>query len=274
MIELVPGRVYSRKGELHANFNGQRQGGISTPADHPVILLFTGDQGVDYGYHDGFRDDGTFWYTGEGQVGNMQMIKGNRAIRDHKSTGKALHLFEYVDAGVQYIGEASYLGDHEEVAPDRNGDPRRVIVFELAIASSDEGSPELQPDVPPTEPNSLWKRSIVSLRNEAFASEWYDAPVGEQKRRVHYRSSLIKVYVLRRANGSCEGCGAAAPFNTRKGNPYLEPHHLRRRADGGPDHPLWVIALCPNCHSRVHHGADGSEYNEELASRLSAIEGG
>jgi hypothetical protein len=39
--------------------------------------------------------------------------------------------------------------------------------------------------------------------------------------------------------------------------PNLEPHHIRRLADGGPDHPRWVAALCPTCHRRVHHGVDG-----------------
>jgi HNH endonuclease len=38
---------------------------------------------------------------------------------------------------------------------------------------------------------------------------------------------------------------------------YLEPHHLRRVSNGGPDHPAHVISLCPNCHRRVHAGADG-----------------
>jgi 5-methylcytosine-specific restriction protein A len=56
------------------------------------------------------------------------------------------------------------------------------------------------------------------------------------------------------------------------GKPYLEPHHIRRLADEGPDHPAWVAALCPNCHRRIHHGADGTEFNEEVAQSIRAIE--
>ena len=38
---------------------------------HPVIFLFTGEQGEQYGYSDDFQTDGTYWYNGEGQVGDM-----------------------------------------------------------------------------------------------------------------------------------------------------------------------------------------------------------
>jgi len=52
------------------------------------------------------QPDGTFRLSSEGQVGDMQMIRGNRAIRDHEADGKKLHLFEMVRKGeVQYLGE-------------------------------------------------------------------------------------------------------------------------------------------------------------------------
>jgi 5-methylcytosine-specific restriction enzyme A len=92
------------------------------------------------------------------------------------------------------------------------------------------------------------------------------------KRSVYQRSSDLKVYVLRRANGTCEGCEQPAPFLTVAGHPYLEPHHTRRLSDGGPDDYHHVIALCPTCHRRVHHGADGETYNNDLIARLATIE--
>jgi predicted HNH restriction endonuclease len=33
-----------------------------------------------------------------------------------------------------------------------------------------------------------------------------------------------------------------------------------------------VIALCPNCHYRVHHGEDGDAYNQELIEVLASKE--
>jgi len=78
------------------------------------------------------------------------------------------------------------------------------------------------------------------------------------------RSRKVKEYVKARADGNCEGCGEPAPFTSTTGEPYLHAHHVHELSDGGSDTPDTVIALCPNCHYRVHHGEDGDEYNQEL----------
>lgn len=272
MPEYIVGKVYRRR-ELHAEVDGQRQGGISTPSKAPVVLLFTGEQGAQYGYHDGFQDDDTYWYTGEGQVGDMQFVRGNAAIRDHQQSGKALHLFQYVrTAHVQYVGPAFYLRHFERLAPDRDGALRQVIVFVLAVGAPAEGTPEINPDPVPSPPPAFSKKTMAELREEAYAASTFVRAASERIIAAHYRSDVVKAYVLRRAGGRCEGCEQEAPFLNTRGIPYLEPHHVRRRADGGPDHPRWVIALCPNCHARVHRSVDGREYNEMLADRLGTIE--
>lgn len=133
-LRFEVGAVYSRRDDLHARYGGQQQGGISTPADHPLVFLFTSDAGEKYGYRDGFRPDGVFRYTGEGQTGDMRMIRGNRAIRDHRADGNELHLFRGVgDGQVEYRGRAFYLSHHWEERPDANGDLRRAVVFELQV---------------------------------------------------------------------------------------------------------------------------------------------
>ena len=96
---FVPGKIYRRRQDIHEVYGGQRQGGIATPSGHDAIFIFTGESGETHGYRDEFRSDGTFWYTGEGQIGDMQMIRGNRAIRDHRQEGKTIHLFEYIKTG-------------------------------------------------------------------------------------------------------------------------------------------------------------------------------
>ena len=120
---LQIGRRYQRRA-LHDHFGGQQQGGISTPAANPMIFLFTGSAGEQYGYHfDGPQPDGTFWYTGEGQVGDMTMNRVNVAIRDAGQHDRTIHLFEYIAVGwVRYLGQVAYLGHHEAIGPDRNGD--------------------------------------------------------------------------------------------------------------------------------------------------------
>src|SRR5664279_6099931 len=97
-IERLPfrrGATYARRNDIHAKYGGQQQGGISTPSGAPYIFLFTGDEGEAYGYTDGWASDGSgvFFYTGEGQEGDMDFRAGNHAVRDHAADGKDLLLF-------------------------------------------------------------------------------------------------------------------------------------------------------------------------------------
>ena len=62
------GHIYDRRRDIHAKYGGQQQGGISTPAGSQHIFLFTGEAGEQYGYEDGWDENGVFCYTGEGQV--------------------------------------------------------------------------------------------------------------------------------------------------------------------------------------------------------------
>lgn len=106
-IPFEIGRTYGRQRDIHAHFHGQQQGGISTPVDHPFVILFTGETGEQFGYRDDWTNEGVFLYTGEGQVGDMEFVRGNRAIRDHIVDGKDLLLFEALGKGkgVRYRGQ-------------------------------------------------------------------------------------------------------------------------------------------------------------------------
>lgn len=132
-IVFSPGQMYRRR-ELHEKFGGQRQGGISTPAKAPFILLITGESGKQHGYSDEWTNDGTFLYTGEGQRGDMSFVGGNRAIRDHQKNGKALQVFEQDKKDkrfLRYLGEMEYAQHTYREAPDTDGKQRKAIVFHL-----------------------------------------------------------------------------------------------------------------------------------------------
>jgi 5-methylcytosine-specific restriction protein A len=94
----------------------------------------------------------------------------------------------------------------------------------------------------------------------------------ERRALFRLRSRAVRAYVLLRAAGVCEGCGAPAPFTTGSGDPYLEPHHIRRLTDGGPDDPRWVAGVCPNCHRRAHYSVDAATFNEQLIRTVTEIE--
>jgi 5-methylcytosine-specific restriction protein A len=44
-----------------------------------------------------------------------------------------------------------------------------------------------------------------------------------------------------------------------KGEPFLECHHIQRLADNGEDGPTNTVALCPNCHRRMHFAATAAD---------------
>ncbi|MEI3508351.1 MAG: HNH endonuclease [Bacilli bacterium] len=52
--------------------------------------------------------------------------------------------------------------------------------------------------------------------------------------------------------GICDLCHNPAPFKKKNGEAYLEEHHVITLADGGPDAIYNTVALCPNCHKKVH----------------------
>ena len=107
MLELTRGSRI-RRTELHNQYGGRRQGGISPSAQTPNVFAVTAPSGAQYGYiYDGAGEDGYFHYTGEGQVGDQQMVQGNRAIRDHEVEGRELHLFEAHGTELRIFGSVS-----------------------------------------------------------------------------------------------------------------------------------------------------------------------
>jgi 5-methylcytosine-specific restriction protein A len=68
------------------------------------------------------------------------------------------------------------------------------------------------------------------------------------------RDPNIIAWVLERANGTCEVCKKSAPFQRSNGNQFLEVHHVRTLAEGGPDTVDNTLAACPNCHRELHFG--------------------
>lgn len=269
---FIRGREYNRRQDLHGSYGGQQQGGICTPKSVRAIFLFTGGSGTAHGYDDGWLPSGVFRYFGEGQAGDMQFVRGNQAIRDHAATGKALHLFAESRRGhVRYEGEMT-CGGFEFVpgAPDTNNASRTAIAFHLVPVSD---SPPLTPDAEVQAADELSPTTdLDTLRSRAYDSRPQPTEPTESLRKVHRRTRIVRTYVLRRAAGTCEGCAKPAPFLDKIQQPFLEAHHVSMLSDGGPDLPNAVIALCPDCHRRVHYGIDGDAFNEGLRAQLLTLE--
>ena len=167
----------------------------------------------------------------------------------------------------QFVGSFNCSGWEEAAAPDANGATCKAIIFLLTPSDEDEAKAETAEAVYRSN-----RASLDELRQLAYSAVKV-APSSKESRRTCFdRSVDVKAYVLARAQGRCESCRNPAPFVRKDGSPYLEPHHTRRLADGGPDHPLWVGAICPSCHRNIHHGKDGHKINQQLIDHIQKVE--
>jgi hypothetical protein len=66
------------------------------------------------------------------------------------------------------------------------------------------------------------------------------------------RDKNVVIKVRKRSQGVCELCNRNAPFKDQLGNPYLEVHHVVWISRGGEDTVENAVALCPNCHRKMH----------------------
>ena len=256
---FVIGRYYTRKTEINKKYGGNSQSGISASNQTPYIFLFTGGEGHSLGYQDAWDGD-VFLYYGEGQLGDMVLAKGNKALSEHVNTGRALHLFQTHGKGkpVSYVGEFTCSNYEWKSAKDKAGKDRKALVFHLVqagVESADDISP------------ATLDQPLEELRKKAY--EAISAPDVKMRHvLVRKRCNDVKAYALKRANGRCECCGAESPFLTKHGIPYLEVHHIQKLSDYGLDSPTNVAALSPNCHRRIHQGLDGHIIDEKLLQKI------
>ncbi len=126
---FIIGKIYKRTA-IQDQYGGTRQGGIASSATYPFIFIFSGDAGHQHGYKDQWDNPNVFSYTGAGQIGDMEFVRGNLAIRDHKQNGKRVFLFIYVSKGfVRYEAELELLTLGSFSGNDTNGNQRLAIKF-------------------------------------------------------------------------------------------------------------------------------------------------
>lgn len=73
---------------------------------------------------------------------------------------------------------------------------------------------------------------------------------------AYERNPDVVAQALLDAGGRCQECKAEAPFKRKTDNtPYLEVHHRIPLSRGGEDSLANAVALCPNCHRKLHYGS-------------------
>lgn len=269
---FIVGNEYRRR-DIHAKYGGQQQGGICTPARFPLIFIFTGKSGNQFGYVDDWQSSNVFYYTGEGQEGDMTFTHGNLAIRDHVKSGEDLHLFENMKKGfVKYIRQMICIGYHTQISPDIKGNDRTAIIFELSRFEETIANEESNFPIDAQQSEISLDTPLDELKRKALEGSAKNTTPLERLVSYRKRSNAIRLYAKKRANGICELCGNSGPFLDKKGQLFLEVHHLHKLSDGGPDHPERVAGICPNCHRQVHYAQDAEMNNNRLFQLIQAKE--
>lgn len=171
------------------------------------------------------------------------------------------------EEGVGEVGTMDQAETEEESSVVSESDTSSTDMAESAAA--EDPTVEVVTEVD----DSTVNPGLADLRSEAEKKASSD-PVRDTSPTTggsrYQRASAIREYALARADGICECCGDPSPFMKPDGDPYLEVHHVDELGEGGEDHPDKVVALCPVCHKRIHHGKNGSSINRQLAEKLEA----
>ena len=257
--------------EVAASFLCSTQGGMRRSKRTNTLLIVSNH--VASIYDDRWVDD-VLHYTGMGQFGDQSLeTQQNRTLNKSGTNGVAVHLCEVFTARTYtYIGEVVLADEpYQEKQPDVEGRDRLVWVFPLRLKS---GAPPVIPGATLKQLNQVKEnqaRKLSDAEVEALARRQGRANVGKRSTQVtqHQRSPWVAEHAKRRSKGLCDLCQQASPFNRKDGTPYLETHHIEWLVHGGADTVENTVALCPNCHRKMHVLDDQTD-KKVLVARLAA----
>ena len=278
---LSIGQVLTEK-EVHDIFECQTMLGIRMSKKNNLFVIMSGSAKKKI-YDDQWVGD-TLYYNGtdinSDTNANQTLVKGkgnnNYQLFQVWSTPAAsrpqIFLFVKFESNkCIYKGEVR-LKEQPFLKPRHDDPSRSVYIFPLQLMRVNEEQ-NLQSynkaalQAYSVELGKLYKKvkgktsnnqSLVPQKHEAIHS-------------VYARNPEISTYAKRRAKGVCDLCNQKASFKDKNGNPYLESHHVEWLSEGGIDTIDNVVALCPNCHRKMHIVADKKD-KDALLQRLSAYQ--
>ena len=117
-----------------------------------------------------------------------------------------------------------------------------------------------------------YKNSILKKNPKTFGSK---SPLKIKKETNQYsyeRDPKVVLWVLNNSNGICECCDKKAPFLNKEGKPFLEVHHVKYLAFRGSDLITNAVALCPNCHRKIHYSREEESLKNYLYQKIKRLQ--
>ena len=238
--------------ELCKAFGCSPQGGMRRA--HKTNTLVIVSNHIKSIYDDRWSD-GVLHYTGMGTKGDQSLtFQQNKTLAESGTNGITVHLFEvFKDQEYTYIGEVVLDSKpYSETQDDEQGKPRTVYIFPLKLVSGDRLVEKQDRDnVERVRSRKAKKMTLEELL--ALAAKGRKKATGYQQQSTSYeRNVWVAELAKRLAKGQCQLCTQPAPFKNAKGEPYLETHHIVWLSKGGDGSCENTVALCPNCHKKMH----------------------
>jgi 5-methylcytosine-specific restriction enzyme A len=248
--DLVIGQVYSNN-EIAKAFKCSTQGGMRRSHTTNTLVIFSDHTKGKYEDKWTLNEKGEeiLLYTGMGQEGDQDINFGqNKTLNESRTNGIRVYLFEAFKPGDHvFMGQVELV---EEPYTDTQAG-RSVWIFPLRVL----GNKYLIPEALVTEKQEDKQKEAKKLNDDDLFNRAKNAERLGQRittSRTYDRDPYVSEYVKRRANGICDLCGNPAPFQDKKGRPYLESHHITWLSKGGEDTINNTVALDPSCHRKMH----------------------
>ncbi|MFM2476383.1 HNH endonuclease [Celerinatantimonas sp. MCCC 1A17872] len=250
---LAPGEKINNQ-QLCDIFGCSPQGGMrKSNSTNTLVLISNHIKSI----YDDRWDGNTLHYTGMGTTGAQSLnFAQNKTLAQSETNGISIYLFEvFKDKEYTYQGEVLLVDPpYTESQPGHDGSSRPVYIFPLQLKSTQRvASATDRQHVREVKQRKAARLSMAELSIRAEQSHSKRIPnTSKTTATVYERDEWVSEYAKRLADGHCQLCGNPAPFTNKKGLPYLETHHIEWLSNGGSDTPENTVALCPNCHRKMH----------------------
>ncbi|PHG27298.1 restriction endonuclease [Bacillus toyonensis] len=249
---MVIGQEYDNK-EISRVFKCGNMGGMRRSKKTNTLVLFSDHT---KGIYDDRWDKDILNYTGMGQEGD-QVLEGNqnKTLYESRENGIDVYLFEAFETGKHiFMGQVELVKQpFQEIQEDTQGTDRNVWVFPIQLSNKyvvlSEGVIQNRQE---EEQKKARELSYIKLKERATKVVSHGNNKRFTKTTTYQRNEYVAELAKRRAQGKCELCEQHASFRDKKGNPYLEAHHVEWLSEGGEDTIYNTVGVCANCHRKLH----------------------
>lgn len=276
--DFVVNHVYSNE-DLEQAFRHSRISGMRYSSKTHTLVLISKNLKSNL-YKDKWINN-VLHYTGMGQTGDQKFKNQNKRLAESNNDPKLkIFLFEvFKEKEMTFAGQVKYV---EPAYIDEEFDSenywRKVIKFPIQLLDPTYAPPieniieeEFKIDKQIKKRSKTVKNfSQSELLTKALSYSKENAQntiLRKVSTQVYDRNPYIREYVKSLAHGICQLCQQPAPFEV-DGEPFLHVHHIEYLANGGHDTIENSIAICPNCHYRIHK----LELNEDKEKLTKIVE--